>query len=92
MNWRRKALRGAPGEAIQSGRGACFVWHSRLPNLKERAFTESSGAVVTLYTVHVTLGATLGDRFAHGAWSRGAADEGVSRIELRVLRCCHAEW
>ena len=95
MVWWWKMLEHRPPKNIQFCSSGGFVWRARLPRLRELALSMSETSVVTIYTdasgAH-GWGATLGDRFIQGKWSKSELKEGINWKELWVLNRSLETW
>ena len=80
------------GEFCESGG---FARRARLPNLFELALSTGESSVVTVYSDASSLqgwGATLGDHFIQGKWSKLERREGINWMELCVLNRVLETW
>ena len=87
--WRRKMLSTRPVKSLQFGESGGFAWHPRLPSLRQLAMSSGESSVVTVYTDARSLhgwGATLGDHYVEGEWSKLDRREGINWKELWALR------
>ena len=95
MIWWWEMLERRPIKAIQFSEPGGFAWRARLPRLRELALSMGEGSVVTIYTDASGTqgwGATMGDHFIQGKWSRPERGEGINRKELWVLNRALESW
>ena len=95
MVWWWRMLERRPAKNIQFCGSGGFVWHARLPRLRDLALSMSGTSVVTLYTDasgRHGWGATLGDLFIQGRWSKLESREGINWKELWVLSKALETW
>ena len=95
MVWWWRMLERRPAKNVQFCESGGFAWHARLPRLRELALAMSETSVVTLYTDasgRRGWGATLGDLFIQGRWSKLELREGINWKELWVLNKALETW
>ena len=89
MLWRRRTPSPRPMKKLQFCETGGFARHPRLSNLRDLALSVGDSAVAAVYAEASSIrgwGATPGDRFIQGKWSRLGRREGVNWKELWVLR------
>lgn len=93
--WWDAAIRADPVKPIHSSHGSCFVWHTRLADLKDRVLAQHHLNMHVWHTDasgRIGWGATYGNRYIQGKWDASEAARHINWKELSVVLRCLEAW
>ena len=95
MLWWSKVLEPRPTKSLRFADRGGFAAHPRLRGLRDTALSIGLDAACAIFTDAAGSrgwGASLGNSYAQGIWSKVALREGINWIELRVSKEALSHW